>query len=158
MGNQHSSRPAALKLFTYSLLPAMKQNLDVSIALILPSSFPFRLPFFFHPHPLSPRFIPPSISSSPPSQVLLQQAHFAQNQRETFYLQVQLQQSRAGELPHSRHGQLSLFPGPEPLHWGLGCPGLQPRGTRGGMEGLILYCKSEDVNHKRIKINKKCAI
>lgn len=46
MGNQHSSRPTALKLFTYSFLLAMKQNLDVSIALILPSSFPFPLPFF----------------------------------------------------------------------------------------------------------------
>lgn len=70
MGNQHSARPAALKLFTYSLLPAMKQNLDVSIALILPSSFPLPLPFF-HLHPLSSP-LPPSISApSPPLPSLL---------------------------------------------------------------------------------------
>lgn len=66
----------------------MKQNLDVSVVLILPLCFLF-LPYYLHPS-LDIHF-PPPFSPPVPSQVLLQQTDFAQDQRQTVHLQVQLQ-------------------------------------------------------------------
>lgn len=128
MGNQHSALPHSAKVvYLFRSYSEETLNLDSGIKIILSFSFP--LPFIPHLHP--------SIDALPfPFQVLLQQADFAQNQREAFHLQVQLQQGGAGELPHPGYGQLSLLSGPEPLQWELRHTRLQPRGTKVFRKGI----------------------
>lgn len=49
VGNQHSFHPRALKLFTCACLFLMKQNLDASNVLILPTLLPLPLPSYLYP-------------------------------------------------------------------------------------------------------------
>lgn len=115
--------PVAVRLFTDLFLYRIKLRiLDESALVIL---------FFVFLFPLFPSYPCPLPPFSSAWQVLLQQADITQNQRETFHLQVQLQQGGASQLPPLGHGEHALLSGPEPLQRRHHSPGLHPRGMMG---------------------------